>query len=718
MNGWFASAWPVRGGARRGAARRRSPGRQDSPLHVESLEARMLLSVTAGGDSTATPLARDERHPAVAWWTEQRAAAPVAAESTPWAAAAARAAATADEGVDAPLPASTIRITGAKTATFNPLTTPVGFTITGDRFSRAAGDVQVTLNGSVVPAARITVTATRITLQGVLREGRNVVEAKAYGASGAPLFFGTTVWAGSRTLRVAIVDDAGKPVRSPVSVKALLGDDQSVFSAATSKAGVVVLTNVPDRTILLQAVAGSRLGFLGVTGAAGTATVRLQSFNPGKPAAATALQAAAAAGMIAAPVAPAAAAAGEPSTIVYARSIATGGEGETTDEHAFRTQSGVTAVRVRYRFTTSEVPGGYFGSRYNDYYRVVVQTAKGSVVETKTMNELGLAAFDGGGRTRWREQTLHVDPKGPPVVFRGAVANVGDGEYDSGLEFEVQELRPGLSYALAWDPADGGLRVVWKAAGDLPADTTVGVHFANGTGYDDILGSSAFTFTVPAGTRAGTSRSVQIPGSALAAAPEGGVVTHLVVASDRSDAEAIKDVVVAFGTHADKSVVGTHSLDVVRNALRAAGKSSVTITSTIRTAEDQARVMFAALTSTASIAANVKKQLDLYRAPGRQVVEVFKDAVKGLTLAQINARAATIRQAMTARIVELQGAEQLVSRHCVSPERYAVLNVLDVPTAAFSTASRGRFVAVVAAQAGPPLVEGPPNNAIHMQIPQ
>ena len=103
--------------------------------------------------------------------------------------------------------------------------------------------------------------------------------------------------------------------------------------------------------------------------------------------------------------------------------IGTSGEGERSASYTFTTEPGTTAVRIRYRFITSEIPAGYYGSRYNDYFRISIRSQFGGIVvnEMNSMNGLGRAAFNVAGETNWREQVLikMVNPRlcrGTPKV--------------------------------------------------------------------------------------------------------------------------------------------------------------------------------------------------------------------------------------------------------------------------------------------------------------
>lgn len=106
--------------------------------------------------------------------------------------------------------------------------------------------------------------------------------------------------------------------------------------------------------------------------------------------------------------------------------------------------SSAAALRVRYRFITSEVPGGFFGSQYNDYYRVTIRSARGLILsDTNTMNDLGLAAFDfATGSTAWMELVLPLDCVEDVVQVDIVAANVNDGAYQSAVVVDFIEEIP------------------------------------------------------------------------------------------------------------------------------------------------------------------------------------------------------------------------------------------------------------------------------------
>ncbi len=82
---------------------------------------------------------------------------------------------------------------------------------------------------------------------------------------------------------------------------------------------------------------------------------------------------------------------------------------------------------IKYKFQTEEVPGGYFGTQYNDYFSITIRSDAGDYVAVvHSMNELGLGSFDSAGATRWSTLTLDLN-EAQLVQFDVAVSNVADG---------------------------------------------------------------------------------------------------------------------------------------------------------------------------------------------------------------------------------------------------------------------------------------------------
>ena len=119
--------------------------------------------------------------------------------------------------------------------------------------------------------------------------------------------------------------------------------------------------------------------------------------------------------------------------------LSTSGEGQQSISRTFEVEDGIKSVTVRFRFITSEVPGGYFGTEFNDFYNVSIRTLAGGgeITEGNSMNGLGLAAFDAAGATTWFETELPIAEGGDTVQVDVAVANVADGFLDSDVIVEI-----------------------------------------------------------------------------------------------------------------------------------------------------------------------------------------------------------------------------------------------------------------------------------------
>lgn len=159
---------------------------------------------------------------------------------------------------------------------------------------------------------------------------------------------------------------------------------------------------------------------------------------------------------------------------------------------------------------------------------------------------------------------------------------------------------------------------------------------------------------------------------------------------------------ITFGTRANQDVVSTHTRDVLSDILQESGNSSATITSTARTVEDQARIMYGNIERD-----GVAEQKRLYGVNGDKVIDAYVAAkAEGLDEMGIRAR-------MVAKINELGPTN--VSKHLADPN---VLNVIDVSPA--SIADREAFEAAVRAdpRVSKFLTPGDGDPAYHIEIPQ
>ncbi len=691
----------------------------DFKVDTEDTQLIAQLNAKKKNDPEYSPYADVDRNGVINGGDRQRAEANLGALAVP---------PEADNPLDQSLPAGALALVGAAPDTFVSRTGGLRFSLAGAEFDATPADVTLTINGVNVPAGSLVIEPHLLTANVTLADGRNTIFFKAYDTIGRPLYYNATLWAGSATLQVNLLNPNGTAFTQQANVVAALSDDPSVAAQGITSTGSITFTNVPARTILVKAKgAGNEIGTAGVVGTQGVVSIKMIGFNAPSPIDNNDISLGTD-GWVIAP--------GSPVSVIPHKEIipgfltggsmvsgssvttsaivdqdimlGTSGLGERSVSRTFTTSQGTTAVKIRYRFITSEVPGGYFGSQFNDYFRVSLrsQAGGGAVSETNSMNGLGLAAFNyATGETNWREVTLPVDTAGDTIQADAAVANVGDGLFQSQVVIDfVQEIKDQVRPALAWNNTQGGLNLTWEVLDQaLENDVTINVYFANGTGYANRLGAAVFSHVVPAGTAPGAGGPVHIPGTDLAGDPAG--TTHLIAASSESQVGALADVRITFGPNANAGAVSAGMTDIVKDGLRAAGASTGTITSTLRSPADQARAMFNNALNTGAQA-----QLALYGAAGDAVIQVYIQQTAGLTPAQIAANAATIRAAMEAEIIA-QGPEN-VSRHCGDP---AVRTVVDVSYNSFNGNNRPLFRTAVAGRVSR-LIDEPNNNCFHLEL--
>lgn len=633
-----------------------------------------------------------------------------------------------DNPLDQSLPEGALTLVGASPDRFVARSGGLRFSLVGTEFDPNKNDITLKINGSRVSASQLVVEPNLLTANVTLADGKNTISLKAYDTIGRPLYYNATLWAGSSTLRVNLVNANGTTFTQQANVIAALSDDPGVTAQGITTTGTITFTNVPARTILVKATGiGNEFGTAGIVGNQGVVTIKMLGFNPPSTIKNNDISLGTA-GWVIAPGSPVSVVPHTENIPGFLRSspdlsslrvapnaitdqdimLGTSGLGERSVSRTFTTEEGTTGVKIRYRFITSEVPGGYFGTQFNDYFRVSLrsQTAGGSVSETNSMNGLGLAAFNfSTGETDWREITLPVDRDGDTIQADVAVANVGDGAFQSQVVIDfVEEIRDQVRPALAWNNTAGGMNLTWEVLDrPLDADVTIEVYFANGTGYDNRLGTTVFTHVVPAGTAVGAGGPVHVPGTDLDDDPAG--TTHLIAVSSPNMVGSLRDVEIVYGANADATAVSARMIDIVKDGLRAAGASRGRITSTARTPADQARAMFQNCLN-----AGPASQLALYGPPGDAVVRVYINETAGMTRAQIIADAARIQGAMEAEI-NAQGPER-VSRHCGDP---AVRTVIDVSYNSFNATNRPLFEASVTPRVSR-ILDEPNNNCIHLEL--
>jgi len=161
------------------------------------------------------------------------------------------------------------------------------------------------------------------------------------------------------------------------------------------------------------------------------------------------------------------------------------------------------------------------------------------------------------------------------------------------------------------------------------------------------------------------------------------------------------DIIIKFGTNANKQDVTDFSLEVLRDILRAAGLKGALISSTARNPANQARVMYNNL-----VARGVAHQKKLYAAAGDAVIDVYAASkAAGKNAAQIKAD-------MEAKIIEVGPTR--VSRHAADPK---VLCVFDVAPSSIS--DKAAFEMAVKADTRVAKFLTPPGDpGYHLEIPQ
>lgn len=159
---------------------------------------------------------------------------------------------------------------------------------------------------------------------------------------------------------------------------------------------------------------------------------------------------------------------------------------------------------------------------------------------------------------------------------------------------------------------------------------------------------------------------------------------------------------IVFGPNAKSADVSDFTLTVLRDIMRAADVPRLTISSTQRSPQDQARVMYDNI-----VREGVARQKALYKAAGQSVIDAYVAAKSA------GKPPAEIKAAMVARILEI-GPEK-VSRHAADPK---VLNVFDISPQ--SIAQQAAFVQAARSDERVAKVLTPAENdpAFHLEIPQ
>ena len=165
----------------------------------------------------------------------------------------------------------------------------------------------------------------------------------------------------------------------------------------------------------------------------------------------------------------------------------------------------------------------------------------------------------------------------------------------------------------------------------------------------------------------------------------------------------VDEIVISYDASADETTMTAMAIKALKEICSKACISSVKITSTARTAKDQARVMYEMMQ-----AKGAKYAKNLYGANGKKVVEVYEAAEKKKLSAD------DTKQAMLDKINELGPSN--VSHHVVSDD--GKICVFDVaPSSIADAEAKKRFVKETKAHASVgKFYEPPADPAYHLEV--
>jgi len=344
-----------------------------------------------------------------------------------------------------------IRPVGVSEDSFNPVASGFDFVIDNARFATKGerGRIHVFHNGRMVPRDDVTVSAERIELPPILQPGRNVVEVSGADSEYRLLDQRFVFWAGPHRLRGVVVDRDGQSVPNAELTLILTEAPRVTASGRSDMAGEFEFEHLPPHVVHIEGRAEPDL-FGSVPAAGDDGTTRLVLFDILPPSDvdnndfslglegweigdAPVFLIASDQDLFGSDLTLAleqldaedrAAAYREhfdsPSelTSVGASSdsdldlvLATSGQGPQTISRTFQPDPETRAVTVRYRFITTEVPGGFCGTRYDDSFGVNIRAqVSGNVVsETNSMERPRLRGFRRGRSHRVARANSCVD---------------------------------------------------------------------------------------------------------------------------------------------------------------------------------------------------------------------------------------------------------------------------------------------------------------------
>lgn len=153
--------------------------------------------------------------------------------------------------------------------TLYPVGTDVVLTVTGAEFSLDENEVTFLHNEKLVKS--LTVSPGEIRASSLLVDGRNEIVVYANDSNYHQLTFGMTLWAGSHTAYINVVNESGQSVTADLKLR--LADDGTVGIDAVAQDGVYRAIDLPARTVIIEATTPSNeFGSAALIGGMDTAT--------------------------------------------------------------------------------------------------------------------------------------------------------------------------------------------------------------------------------------------------------------------------------------------------------------------------------------------------------------------------------------------------------------------------------------------------------------
>ncbi|KAJ3495426.1 hypothetical protein NLG97_g3409 [Lecanicillium saksenae] len=370
-------------------------------------------------------------------------AAQVSANVVPDACAAPAPSSSATKTPTAPDCEPTLVIDGAATGAFNKANSPVVFKPSCGSLNTEKGTYAVFKQGPGgqeplkefgMLLSYAVVKPDGIHVQQGFDEGQVGLTIIARSDNGSPIMQTFTLLFGAIDMPVQVIDENGKPAAG-INVTA---DSVAYFGSSseltTNDQGIVVFKNLPETSIgLVARSTDNKLAFTGVAPTTETQVLKLMPLSPVSLNTDFHTNNGTTGWVFESP---------KEVPVLDKRDsgfvLGTNGlKGISTGHAEPKVYKYTKTVHLKYRFITSEVPGGYFGTKYNDFYVVSIRSNMGDqTLDANSMNGLGLGSFDGDGATQFFDLQLPVHEDTTWVEFDIGVANVADGLFDSAIEVE------------------------------------------------------------------------------------------------------------------------------------------------------------------------------------------------------------------------------------------------------------------------------------------